>query len=147
MDGEEDLASAAAERTPPVPARSSDFFGALDRMAGRIKAYVSAGLLFRFYADDAFRSSDDVEPAEKRDTKAEPEQPALPQPPKSEHEAVADELHLTPNLTADDLARIRREFAKVNHPDRVLPPLRDEATRRMTIANSLIDEALRGKRG
>jgi hypothetical protein len=57
------------------------------------------------------------------------------------------ELHLTPNLTCEDLARIRREFAKLNHPDRVLPPEREEATRRMTIANSLIDEALRSKRG
>ena len=55
-----------------------------------------------------------------------------------------DELHLTPSLTAADLKRLRRRFAKANHPDRVAPAVREQATRRMTIANSLIDEALRG---
>jgi hypothetical protein len=57
-----------------------------------------------------------------------------------------DELHLTPNLSCEDLARIRREYAKLHHPDRVVPEQRQEATRLMTIANSLIDEALRSKR-
>jgi hypothetical protein len=146
MADEEEVASQASERTSPEPARSSDFFGALDRMAGRIRTYISAGLLSRFYADDAFRSADEPEPIEPEAQPA-PHQTHPPQPPKSEHEAVIDELHLTPNLTCEDLARIRREFAKINHPDRVLPPLREEATRRMTIANSVIDEALRGKRG
>ena len=70
--------------------------------------------------------------------------PEPPPPPKSEHEQVVDELHITPNLTSRDLKLIRRRFAKTNHPDRVPPPVRDQATRRMTIANSLIDEALRG---
>jgi hypothetical protein len=146
MADEEEVPSQAGERTSPEPARSSDFFGALDRMAGRIRTYISTGLLSRFYADDAFRSADDSEPREPEAQPA-PQQPHPPQPPRSEHEAVVDELHLTPNLTCEDLARIRREFAKINHPDRVLPPQREEATRRMTIANSLIDEALRGKRG
>jgi len=53
------------------------------------------------------------------------------------------ELHLTPNLTPADLKSIRRRFAKKHHPDRVTPEIREQATRRMTIANSLIDEALR----
>ena len=57
---------------------------------------------------------------------------------------MVDELHITPNLTSTDLKLIRRRFAKANHPDRVAPAVRDQATRRMTIANSLIDEALRG---
>jgi hypothetical protein len=56
--------------------------------------------------------------------------------------SVADELQLTADLTIDDLHRLRREFALANHPDRVAPPLRERATRRMTIANTLIDEAL-----
>ena len=116
-------------------------------MAGRIRTYISNGLIYRFYADDASRASEDAEPTGNPEAKAEPEQPQPPPSPKSEHEVVVAELQLTPNLTCDDLARIRREFAKVHHPDRVLPPQREEATRRMTIANSLIDEALRGKRG
>jgi hypothetical protein len=56
--------------------------------------------------------------------------------------SVADELQLTADLTMDDLHRIRREFALANHPDRVAPPMRERATRRMTIANALIDEAI-----
>jgi hypothetical protein len=56
--------------------------------------------------------------------------------------SVADELQLTADLTLEDLHRIRREFALANHPDRVAPPMRERATRRMTIANALIDEAL-----
>jgi hypothetical protein len=57
-----------------------------------------------------------------------------------------DELHLTPSLSADDLKHLRRRFAKANHPDRVAATAREQATRRMTIANVLIDEALRGKK-
>ena len=64
-------------------------------------------------------------------------------PVKSEHEQVVDELHLTPNLSSKDLKLIRRKFAKSNHPDRVSPAIREAATRRMSIANTLIDAALR----
>ena len=63
---------------------------------------------------------------------------------RSEHEKVLAELHLTSNLTAHDLKLIRRKFAMANHPDRVAPRVRGHATRRMTIANMLIDDALRG---
>jgi hypothetical protein len=62
------------------------------------------------------------------------------------HDTVLDELHLTPNLSADDLVKLRREYAKTHHPDLVMPDSREEATRRMTIANVLIDEALRTKK-
>ena len=61
-------------------------------------------------------------------------------------EAIAGELGLTPALGARDLERIRREFALANHPDRVLPAARDLATRRMTIANMLIDQALQDRK-
>jgi hypothetical protein len=67
---------------------------------------------------------------------------AVPAPSTAGERSVADELQLTPNLTTDDLHRIRREFALANHPDRVAPPMRERATRRMTIANGLIDAAL-----
>jgi hypothetical protein len=57
--------------------------------------------------------------------------------------AVAEELGLRPGLTPAELGRIRRSFALANHPDRAAPAHRDEATRRMAIANILIDRALR----
>jgi hypothetical protein len=63
-----------------------------------------------------------------------------------DREAVAAELGLTPALGAKDLERIRREFALANHPDRAAPAARDLATARMTIANTLIDQALRDRK-
>ena len=71
---------------------------------------------------------------------------ATPPPPACDRETIAGELRLTPELTARDLERIRREFALANHPDRVAPLDRDHATRRMTLANTLIDQALQEKR-
>jgi hypothetical protein len=59
---------------------------------------------------------------------------------------VAKELRLTPDLQPDELARIRRDFALRNHPDRVLPAYRELATRRMMAANALIDQALSARR-
>ncbi|SIQ19727.1 hypothetical protein SAMN05880590_102526 [Rhizobium sp. RU35A] len=87
-----------------------------------------------------------------RDREAEPpltapSAPALPVMPAhlarlSEAE-VAEDLALTPNDTAEDLAERRRRFARLNHPDLVHPDFRDQATRRMMLANMLIDRALR----
>lgn len=61
-------------------------------------------------------------------------------------DAIADELRLTADLTPDALARLRRDFALANHPDRAEPAQRDLATRRMMAANVLIDQALKDKR-
>jgi hypothetical protein len=72
---------------------------------------------------------------------------AAPPPAACDSETIAHELQLAPELTARDLERIRREFALANHPDRVAPLDRDLATRRMTLANMLIDKALQEKRG
>lgn len=113
---------------------SPEFLRTLEGMAGKVRSYISARLLTGLYADTAASRSASKEPA------------AMPIPPKSEHETVVDELHLTPNLTAHDLKHLRRKFAKANHPDRVSAARREQATRRMTIANVLIDEALRGKK-
>jgi hypothetical protein len=121
----------ATRRAAAAPQGSIELRQAIDRMAGRLRSYISAGLLARLYGDAAHRA-----PAQET-----PEEPSLPS--KSEHEQVVDELHLTPNLTPADLKRLRRRFAKANHPDRVAPAVREQATRRMTIANSLIDQALR----
>ncbi len=108
----------------------------IDDMAGKLRSYVSTRLLSRLYAENGAQQAGA--------SSSGPAPPPLP--PRSEHDTVLDELHLTPSLTAAELVRLRREFAKINHPDRVLPPGRDQATRRMTIANSVIDEALRAKR-
>ena len=62
---------------------------------------------------------------------------------KSEDEAIAEELGLRADLAIVDLRRIRRDFAKKNHPDRFEPAQRLGAARRMTIANMLIDARLK----
>jgi hypothetical protein len=62
---------------------------------------------------------------------------------KSEDETIAEELGLRADLAIVDLRRIRRDFAKKNHPDRFEPAQRLGAARRMTIANMLIDARLK----
>ncbi|ACK50352.1 hypothetical protein Msil_1387 [Methylocella silvestris BL2] len=64
-------------------------------------------------------------------------------PPMGEDEAIAEELGLSADLAIVDLRRIRRDFAKKNHPDRFAPAQRSGAARRMTIANMLIDERMK----
>ena len=117
---------------PSRPARLHiDFRQAVDRIAGTLRSYISAGLVSRLYAEGA---------------QLRPKEIFRRAPARSEHAQILGELHLTPSLTAHDLKLIRRRFAMANHPDRVAPDIREQATRRMTIANSLIDEALRGTR-
>ncbi len=69
-----------------------------------------------------------------------------PKQEKTEDEAIAEELGLSPDLGTIDLKRIRRDFAKRNHPDRFEPARRGSAERRMSIANMLIDELTRQSR-
>lgn len=57
--------------------------------------------------------------------------------------SIAAELNLRAGMPRDEIYRIRREFALSNHPDLFDSGLREIATRRMTIANMLIDEELR----
>jgi hypothetical protein len=54
-------------------------------------------------------------------------------------QSVADELRISAGMTLADLSRLRRQFALANHPDRVGASEREIATRRMMIANMLID--------
>jgi hypothetical protein len=70
----------------------------------------------------------------------------VPAPGPADYVSVAEELGLRPELTPRELHASRRAFALANHPDRVPPPRRDEATRRMAIANILIDRALQESR-
>jgi hypothetical protein len=62
---------------------------------------------------------------------------------KTEDQVIAEELGLRPDLATADLQRIRRDFAKKNHPDRFDPARRSNAARRMSIANMLIDAQIR----
>ena len=130
---EEEAESARPASGPPM---SSEFLRVIDHMAGKVRSYVSTHLLSRLYAENAVRSA----PAN------DPQPPSPPPPPKSDHDTVMEELHLTSGLTATDLVRLRRRYAKSNHPDMVPSPAREAATRRMTIANCIIDEALRRKK-
>ncbi|REF89368.1 hypothetical protein DES32_0589 [Methylovirgula ligni] len=58
----------------------------------------------------------------------------------NDEERIIAELELESARTLDDLARIRRAFARRNHPDLMLHPrLAEQATARMKIANMLID--------
>lgn len=82
------------------------------------------------------------EAAEPAPPRTEPE-PSRDNPPKSEDEVIAGELGLTKSLAKADLARIRRDFAKSNHPDLCAPAQRVRAARRMSIANMLIDAQLK----
>jgi len=60
-----------------------------------------------------------------------------------EEERVVVELDLANARSLDDLARIRRNFARRNHPDMLHPGLSEQATARMKIANMLIDRRAR----
>jgi hypothetical protein len=71
---------------------------------------------------------------------------ATAEPLRSIEDAVARELSLSDDLEPADLERIRRRFAYRNHPDRVAPSLKGQALERMTIANVLIDQALKAAR-
>ncbi len=56
-------------------------------------------------------------------------------------EAILAELGLTENLTGQELSRLRRLFMWRNHPDRHRESQRASATRRVAIANMLLDRA------
>jgi len=78
-----------------------------------------------------------------------PTPPPEPEPVMPDHltrtapEEVAAELAISAADTPQTLGEKRRTFARANHPDSVAPPFRDNATKRMMLANLLIDEALR----
>ena len=75
--------------------------------------------------------------------------PPEPEPVMPDHlmriapEEVAAELAISAADTPQTLGEKRRSFARANHPDSVAPLFRDNATKRMMLANLLIDEALR----
>jgi hypothetical protein len=76
------------------------------------------------------------------------EPPELPLPPawldRLSEQDVVDDLALAPAMTKAEIKLRRRAFARANHPDRVAEAFREAATTRMTIANRLVEKALRG---
>lgn len=134
----EDVASPS---TVPAAAIRLNPVHALWRLLGQIPGGWRAGAVAAASALAAARSGRAQAPSGKA---------AAPNPnlravsaQKSEDEAIAEELGLRADLAIVDLRRIRRDFAKKNHPDRFEPAQRLGAARRMTIANMLIDAHLK----
>ena len=77
----------------------------------------------------------------------EPVAPPSPEPPawleRLSERDVADDLGLAPSMVKAEITEKRRMFARANHPDRVTEEFREAATIRMTIANRLVEAALR----
>jgi hypothetical protein len=63
------------------------------------------------------------------------------QPAADTAEAILDELGLNENLTYEELNQARRLYMWRNHPDRLGEAQRESATRRVAIANMLVDRA------
>ena len=61
--------------------------------------------------------------------------------PSESAEAILEELGLIEHLTEAELARLRRLYMWRNHPDRHRESQRASATRRVAIANMLLDRA------
>jgi hypothetical protein len=123
-------ATAGSEPGASYPRRAGPVYavgGGLEGSPGSCESLDATDALARLYADEGAHA-------------------ATPPSPACDREAIAGELGLAPVLGARDLERIRREFALANHPDRAAPAARDLATRRMTIANMLIDQALRDRK-
>ncbi|MEI1246773.1 hypothetical protein [Rhizobium aouanii] len=77
-------------------------------------------------------------------TAAPPPEPVMPDHlARTTPQEVAAELSISAADTPLTLREKRRAFAKANHPDGVAELFRDNANRRMMIANLLIDEAMR----
>jgi hypothetical protein len=85
-----------------------------------------------------------AEPAPPPEPQPEPEPEAMPAHlEKTSLADVSAELAIHETDTAATLAEKRRAFARLNHPDRVKPQFRHNATLRMTAANLLVDQAIR----
>ena len=76
-----------------------------------------------------------------------PEVAAPPEPPawleRLSEQDVIDDLGLSPGMTKAAIKEKRRAFARDNHPDRTAEEFREAATIRMTVANRLVEAALR----
>ncbi len=127
-------------------------FWEISRCTGRQALAVSSAALGRApqypYAEEAAEApiATPVEPPVREPAEAANPEPVRAEPAKTEDQLIGAELGLSPDLATVDLQRIRRDFAKKNHPDRFEPARRTNAARRMSIANMLIDEQMRQNR-
>jgi hypothetical protein len=136
--------SEAVEEEPPAGRRVS---GLNTGLAFDVMEGVSAASqrLDQAYFDTIEREA----PADAAVPEPPPEPEREPEPVMPEHltrispQEVAAELALSESDTLQTLGEKRRAFAKANHPDSVALPFRDNATKRMKLANLLIDEAMR----
>ena len=110
---------------PGEAARFTQFGSLLDAMPPGMAVFVSPVHMSLYYAEVGAGAASEM-PRSMSDT-----------------DMVSEELHLRRRLSAQDLRHLRREFARGNHPDSVPAPMREQATRRMGLANSLIDQALK----
>lgn len=107
-----------------------------------------AGTYFDYLADWPATEQDVVTPDTEASTAAEipqqsPEPPVMPAHlERLTEREIAEDLGLSAKDNEATLAEKRRQFAKLNHPDRVEPQFRDNATVRMKTANLLIDRAI-----
>jgi hypothetical protein len=130
--------SETVEEEPPASRRVS---GLNTGLAFDVMEGVSAASqrLDQAYFDTIEREA----PAEAAAPEPEPE-PVMPEHlTRISPQEVAAELALSESDTLQTLGEKRRAFAKANHPDSVALPFRDNATKRMKLANLLIDEAMR----
>ncbi|MBY3513011.1 hypothetical protein HFN76_12275 [Rhizobium laguerreae] len=141
---DEDAGARAAHRVPGLGTGLAFDVMAFDVMALDVMEGVSAGSQ---RVGQAYFDNLDLDAAA-----AIAEEPAAAPPPEPvmpDHlariapEEIAAELAIAAADTQQTLNEKRRAFAKANHPDGVAEPFRDNANRRMMIANLLIDEAMR----
>ncbi len=146
-------------RSPPdptMPAQPRDPFSSMLDAVGSRRDEREAHVRLRPVGNPGYQvqfSPDAAKPASAEalhglyDGAAAGEDGPLPLRPPTTTDAtdIALELGLESAKSGEDLHRARRRFALANHPDRLDPSQRETATRRMMIANRLIDEALSRK--
>lgn len=111
-------------------------------------AKADAGSYFDYLSDWPAEEPD----AQRPQANASPEAVKVEQPPEKpvmpaylerlSEEEIAEDLAISPKDTEASLNEKRRQFAKLNHPDRTEAEFRDNATARMKTANLLIDRAI-----
>ena len=116
---------------------------AFDVMEGVSVASAQPGQAYLDLLEFDAPGEEEISPA-----RPEPEPVAKPEPVMPEHlsrtapQDVAAELSISARDTVQSLGEKRRAFAKMNHPDGVDTLFRENASKRMTIANLLIDEGI-----
>jgi hypothetical protein len=133
----DDLLARAEEGKDEFVANPSVSFGFVtpDAAVEALWKSVPTDFVAKVYGEAADRESLDAAPGIET-----PEPAPLPS---VEPDDIAAELRMANARWPRDFDRIRREFARQNHPDRVEAHLRERAVTRMQIANMMIDREKR----